>query len=383
MGLALPFTQQTTPPPSLPASQRPASPAAPPSTPAPAPIPTPYEQTWTQAIEIDRPNGLVANAHTIFVSGVARRGDDQTPARQVLAARDLADGHELWRLDFATLGAFAVEDERVVIGADHALRAVDATTASVQWSTPETGDPDYVVSRGGWVIAAAGSALGAFRAKDGSVVWRQTVGPSVSGPPAIDGHALFATLSDGRLVRFSILTGEIEWTTWLDAASGPPLAANGLVYVSLADGNYVAYSQQDGQFRWRYRFGAEAIGAAVSDGSHVYIALRNNTVQALDREVGNQRWKVALVGRPTTGPLLGSDDILMPTTNGEVSIARRTDGHAIGHVAPPAAPEGAILTPRLVAVATAPGDVVLRLVANGDTTYSLAAFHRKSAAVKK
>ena len=325
----------------------------------------------------------MANAHTVFVSGAARRTDEKTPPRQMLLARGLADGHELWHLDFATLGAFAVDDERVVIGADRMLRAINPTTAAVQWSVQETGDPEFVVSRGGWVIAAAGSALGAFRATDGSVVWRQTIGPSIADAPAIDGNALFVTLADGRLVRLSILTGAVEWTTWLDAASGPPLAANGLVYVSLADGNYVAYAQQDGQYRWSYRFGAEAIGTALSDANHVYVALRNNTVQALDRDVGNQRWKVSLVARPASGPLLGADDILMPTTDGDVSIARRKDGHAMGHIAPPAAPGGALMAPRLDAAATAPGDVVLRLVSNGDTTHSLAAFHRKAAEVKK
>jgi outer membrane protein assembly factor BamB len=303
----------------------------------------------------------------------------------VLLARDLTDGHELWHLEFATFGAFAADDDRVVIGADETLRAVDPATAAAQWSTPEIGNPESIVSRGGWVIAAAGSAIGAFRAKDGSVVWRQTLGPSIAGPPTIDGNALFVALSDGRLLRMSILTGAIEWTTWLEAGARAPLAANDLVYVSLGDGTFVAYAQADGRYHWSYRFGAEAIGPVVSDTSHVYVALKNNTVQALDRHIGNQRWKVPLVGRPAGGPLLGSDDVLLPTADGEISLARRKDGTTLGHIAPPDPPKNAAdVPPQLLAVATAPGDVVLRLVGNSDLmSVTLTAFHRKAKDAKK
>ena len=386
LSLVLPFAQQIAPPTGLPAPQRPTTPPAA-TAPAPPPVATPYDQTWVQQIDIGAPRTLAATSHVVYVSGTSPHRDDdegKTPPRYLLLARDLTDGHELWRLDVGTLSAFAADDERVVLGADGALRSVDPKTAAVQWTTPETGNPTSIVIRGGWVIASAGSALGAFRAGDGSVVWRQTLGPSVVGAPAVDGNALFVTLSDGRLMRLSILTGATEWTTWLDADSGPALAANTLVYVSLNDGNFVAYSQANGQYQWVYRFGAEAIDTAVSDTSHVYVALKNNTIQALDRDIGNQRWKVALVGRPSSGPLLGDDDVLLPSTDGEIVLAKRKDGATIGHIPPPDAPKNVSDTaPQLLDVAMAPGDVVLRLVSNSDAGVSLAAFHRKPKDVKK
>jgi outer membrane protein assembly factor BamB len=381
--LALPFAQQTIPPPGLPVPQRPTGPTTPAPAAAPAPVPNPYDQAWIQTLDIDHPGDVAVNAHAIYVTGTTPHRDAEATPHHVLLARDLTDGHELWRLDFVTLSAVAVDDDRVVISADGALRSVNPTTAAVQWTTPDVGNADCVVSRGGWIIAASGSDLGAFRAKDGSVVWRQTLGPSIDGPPAIDGNALFVTLADGRLLRLSILTGATEWTTWFEADAKALLAANDLVYVSLGDGRFVAYAQADGRYRWSYLFGAGAIGAPVSDTDHVYVALSNNTVQALDRHIGNQRWKVALTDRPMSGPMLGTDGVLMPTTNGEISIAKRKDGHTTGRIPPPPTPEGAVEAVRLLAVATGPGDVVVRLVAESATTFTLAAFHRKAPDAKK
>jgi hypothetical protein len=56
----------------------------------------------------------------------------------------------------------------------------------------------------------------------------------------------------------------------------------------------------------------------------------------------------------------------------------------LGHISAPTAPAGVPgAKPRLVALAMAPGSVVVRLVTNGDATLTLAAYHRAAKSAKK
>jgi len=369
VSLSLPFVPQSQSPPGA------ARPAAAPTPPAPTDL---YDETWNVPVEVDRPIHLAATTHAVFVSGSSR-----------VLALSLEDHHELWQWrpsEPNTITALAADDDHVLVGSSVALQSLDPAAGKVQWTTPQTGAVDEIVYRAAWVITTAGSALGAFRAADGSVVWQETFGSAVVGAPAIDGDAVFVVLTDGKLLRLSILSGEITWTKQLDGRSSPPFAANDRVYVSLSDGHFEAFHQQNGHLLWWYQFSGPSIGAAISDTKHVYVALKDNTIRALDRYLGNQRWQAQLTERPASGPLLTADDVLLPSENGEIGMAERKDGHVVARIAPPPVPADVPgVRPYLVAVATAPGDVILRLVANyvGDTTLTLAAYHRAPPKEKK
>jgi outer membrane protein assembly factor BamB len=340
-----------------------------------------YDEAWHVAVDVDRPIHLAATAHAVFITGASRA----TGASCILA-RSLEDDHELWRTDGPhPVTALDTDDDHVIFGANGALVSLDPADGKVQWTTPQTGDPDAIVDRAGWVLVSAGSALGAFQAKDGSVIWQRTLGSAVVGKPALDGDAVFVLLADGSLWRLAIATGETQWTTWLDATARPPFAANDRVYVSLSDGLFLAFDQTHGHLLWPLHFGAPSIGVPISDTAHVYVAIEDNSVRAVDRHIGNQRWQAPLTQRPASGPLLDGDYVLMPFLSGEIDIAQRRDGHVLGHIGPPpAAPAGVPgAPPGLIALAIAPGSVIIRLVSNADTTLTLAAYHRAVKGQKK
>jgi outer membrane protein assembly factor BamB len=372
VSLSLPFaqqTQQTQTPPIPPAAAGPASPSA---APAPKPAVDLYDEAWHVTVDVERPIHLAATAHAVFITGAS-----------CVLARSLEDDHELWRTDEPhPVTALSADDDHVVIGTNGALVSLNPADGTIQWTTPQTGDPDSVVDRAGWVIASAGSALGAFRAKDGSVIWQRTLGSAVVGEPALDGDAVFVLLADGSLWRLAIATGDALWTTTLDATARPPFAANDRVYVSLSDGLFEAFDQTHGHLEWPLHFSAPSIGVPISDTAHVYVAIEDNSVRAVDRHIGNQRWQAPLTERPALGPLLDGDYVLMPSLGGEVDIAQRKDGHVLGHISPPAAPAG-LPGPSLIALVIAPGSVIVRLVSNSDTTLTLAAYHRAAKSQKK
>jgi outer membrane protein assembly factor BamB len=384
MSVALPMFQQTAPPPVPPSppaqGTTPSPPAAAPATPAPPP--DPYEAIWSVAVDVDRPALVTSTAGTVAVAGGTK-----------VIGITLADGTERWHAStVAAITALGAAGASVLVGSEHTLQALDPISGDVRWRTTVAGTPDHLVSRGGWIVASAGASLGAFRAKDGSAVWQATLGPAILGEPAVDGDGVFVALADGRLMRLALATGDTQWTIWLDGAAGSPLAASDRVYVSVGSGGFLAFAQATGQFVWRYPFRASTIGAAVSDTTHVYVAVLDNTVQALDRHVGNQRWQTQLGARPADGPIVAGDQILIPSSTGEIGVSRSRDGKMLGHIPAPAATDGLPgTTPHLVAAtittsatgatgATGATDVtsgeVIRLMANRDTTLTLAAFRR-------
>jgi outer membrane protein assembly factor BamB len=373
VSVSLPIAQQPQMPPLPQAPAKPASPAAAPA-PAPAPAAALYDEAWHVAVDVDLPIHLAATAHAAFITGAS-----------CVLARSLEDDHELWRTDEPhPVTALDADDDHVVFGTNGALVSLNPADGKVQWTTPQTGDPEAIVDRGGWVIASAGAALGAFRVKDGSVIWQRTLGSAVVGEPALDGTGVFVLLADGSLSRLAITTGDTLWTTWFDATARAPFAANDRVYISLSDGLFEAYDQAHGHLLWPLQFSAPSIGVPISDTQHVYVAIEDNSVRAVARHIGNQRWQAPLTERPASGPLLDGDDVVMPTLSGEIDIAQRKDGHVLGHINAPAAPAGVPgVSPRLVALVIAPGSVIVRLVSNADRTLTLAAYHRAAKPQKK
>lgn len=350
----------------MPPVQTPPATAAPPAKPAtPTAPPELYEQAWSAPIEVGRPIRLATVSHAAIVADSSS-----------IAAFSLDDaGKELWRVSAEPITALATDESHVVVGAGASLRALDPATGKELWKTPLVTAPDHIVTRGGWVIAASGSLVGAFRATNGTTVWQMTLGPSLSSAPVIDGDGLFAALDDGRLVGLDLSTGDVRWTTWLETEGGDLFAANDRVYLGQRDGGFVAYRQATGEFNWRMQFRAETVGSASSDVDHVYVSLLDNTVRALDRYNGNMRWTTPLDTRPASGPVVAAGAVLIPSSTGEIMVSGGKDGRGTGKIAAPKAPDGSAGgAPRLVAFSLAAPAWVVRLVANGDGTLTLAAY---------
>jgi outer membrane protein assembly factor BamB len=302
-----------------------------------------------------------------------------------VVALGLDDGHELWRAEAENVSALAADDAVVLVGERGSVRSLDPATGREQWTITLTGQPTSIVARAGWVIATAGPTIGAFRANNGTTIWQQALGADINASPSIDGDGLFVTLADGRLLRLDMATGDVRWTTLLDAASGGVLAANDLVYVGESDGGFRALRQSNGEDAWRKQFRAETIGTPVSDSDHVYAAVLDNTVRALDRHTGNERWVTQLVTRPGGGPMVTAEGLLIPSATGEVGLNRFKDGRTMARLPLPTKPatDSPGAEPRLVGFTAVGPNAILRLMANADGTLTLTRYRKTPPKPKK
>jgi len=238
-----------------------------------------------------------------------------------LVAVDLDLGVVRWRLDVATTFTPATGDGLVFTTTDSSIEARDALTGATRWRTPLPGGaavPLYWDT--GWLLASTPNGdLAAFRAADGSLIWRQSLGSPLAAAPAPALDRVFLPLADNRLVAVLLTTGETVWTrTLTDRITGMLALEDQLVFGTTAR-NVTSVRVSDGRDRWTWRVGGDVSGVPSADDRHIYFAARDNLLRAVDRKSGNLRWKATLPSRPAGGPLPLPNTLLMPLVSSEIA----------------------------------------------------------------
>lgn len=248
-----------------------------------------------------------------------------------LVAVDLDRGVVRWRLDVATALTPATGGGMVFTTSDTTIEARDAQTGAIKWRAALPGGaaaPLYWDT--GWLLASTtGGDLAAFRAADGTLVWRQPLGAPLSTAPAPALDRLYLPLADGRLVAVSLATGE---TIWSQTVSGRITGITGLddqLVFGTTEKFVISVDLLRGRERWRWRVGGDVAGLPVADDKRIYFASRDNMLRAVDRKSGNLRWKATLPSRPAGGPLRLPDAVMVPLVSSEISGFEPSTGKAL------------------------------------------------------
>lgn len=247
-----------------------------------------------------------------------------------IVALRAADGTIAWKAELSVERPIMVDAERAYIPSARALHALEIVSGDMVWSA-ETGTltaPPLV--RGGWVIVAVTGELAAFRASDGSAVWRRSLGP-IEFRPAIDGDSLFVALADGRLAGLDLQTGTPQWERQLAGAPGELLAVGGRVYTGASDKHFYCVDASNGEIEWQRHVGAAPRGRAAADEEHLYFVAMDNVLRALDRARGAVRWMKGLPFRPAAGPVVMGRAVIVPGSVATLAVYG-VDGTALGDI---------------------------------------------------
>ena len=177
--------------------------------------------------------------------------------------------------------------------------------APLRWKTPVEGSVTSIYWNTGWLLATTDkSALLAFRATDGTLVWRRNLDAGLQSAPAPDGDRLYLSLKNGALLALAMQTGEPVWTKLLPQPGNGILAVGDRLYLGSQDDMFYCLSAKDGRTIWRWKTGGDVIGTPAIDAKRVYFVSLDNVLRALDRNSGSVRWQKSLPMRPSTGPML-------------------------------------------------------------------------------
>ena len=329
MGLAIPDPQQTTGT----AGQNVPAPPTPPAAEAAAPVsapgpPSPYELAWTQAIETAESLEIAIAGTSVLVGG----------PRAIVEARALADGKIVWTSVVKSDARIESCDGVVFLVESGHLHAIDALTGRVRWTVATADVSVGPACQSGTVVVPGGAEMRAYRATDGTEIWRRDVSAAALAPAVIDNATAFVPLSGGVLTAIDLQTGAVKWRTVPGVSLGPLAAANGRVYFGNADGQACAVTQQKGKIDdggWCYNVRAPIAGAPVADSRFVYFAALDNTIRAFDRHSGDQRRATSLTSRPESGPRLAGKYLLVPLFTSEYALYDVASGKLEARLTPP------------------------------------------------
>jgi eukaryotic-like serine/threonine-protein kinase len=235
-----------------------------------------------------------------------------------LAAYDLASGTLRWLIAARVQSQPAVGDHLIFVVEPDALVAFRDEDGAVAWRV-SFAEPlaQPLAWTNGWLIAATtSSSVIALRAADGSKVWQQDVGARIHALPALSGDRVYVATEDGLITVLALHDGRRIWAHRIGGA-GTGILALERVFVGSTDNFLYCLSATDGRILWSWRTGGDVIGAPIADDHRVYFVSLDNMVRALDRTVGNQRWLKPLPMRPSRGPVMVGDVVLV-TGNGPV-----------------------------------------------------------------
>lgn len=301
--------------------------------PAPAPL-LPAEPAWTLTLPIAPSAGGAMDDRRIYI-----------PLRQdLLVALNRETGLVDWTSAVNTAFPPVVAGGLLFVVSGDFIWALDATDGTEQWATPvDRAITAPLVWDSGWLIAIAepGDVM-AFRAADGHLVWRRSLGASTSHPAVPGGPAaLYFALADSRMVALALETGELLWEQKLTGTISEPAVARDRVFVGSTDNFFYAFDDDSGRLEWKWRNGGDVIGAA-ADGEVVYFASLDNIIRAVNRGNGNQRWKKPTGARPVLPPRAFRGIVMLPGLMpavtvfvGETGVVMGTHAAAGNLVGPP------------------------------------------------
>lgn len=303
---------------------RPASPLRaqnpPPQTTQPE-APTPVWQ-----IELDPLEQLqaVAGASAIYVTG-------GTPPVRAFA---VADGGLSWSAG-ARHGARPVAgDTRLFLVSPGAIEALDAADGTERWSSALPPGTPFAAAGFGRLAAAVDTSLFLFDAEDGDGLASATLGAPLGLDPVITDGFVVAVGTDGIMSGLDRTTGRRMWTARLPAPVEALSAHRGRLYASDDEGGLSCFLARNGQLEWRFNLYSRGSGAPALDDRHVYVALFDNTVQAIDRISGTRRWYQTLSGRPVTPVWPVGDRLFIVQADGVVMVLDARTGARLARLAP-------------------------------------------------
>ncbi len=211
------------------------------------------------------------------------------------------NGNKLW--EFITDGPLWAQpttntecDCIYIPSMDHSLYAVNAQSGTQEWKSEKFGGSIVgipAISPDGMTIYVGtfGNQVLAISSSDGSVIWEALTDNYVWGGPVLSGERLYATDQSGMVYSIEARTGSIGWQYETDGKiTGSPLVTEDTIYIGTESGTLYAMDL-DGNIRWTKQYAGKLYTTPVLGSDVILVASTDSDelVYALDSN-GNPKW---------------------------------------------------------------------------------------------
>ncbi len=266
------------------------------------------------------------------------------------------------------------------------VHALDAASGEKKWSyrlgPPIRSAP--AVSGGRIFVISHDNQLHTLNAQDGSLIWRYTGLPEITGiigssSPAVQGGIVIAPYASGELVALRVENGRPIWADQLVRTRGltPLSSINAIRALPVIDGNRVyAISHSGRMAAFDLRSGRRAWVRNISGvqtpwlaGEYIYLVTTQAEVICISRADGRVVWVRQLeryedpedLEGPIqwSGPVLASDQLLLVSSTGDAVTISPYTGEVMGRLdLSSAAKIGPVVADGTVYILTDSGDLV-------------------------
>ena len=261
-----------------------------------------------------------------------------------ICALDAKTGAQRWKIKVAgeLLAAPLVTADRVVIrSVDGRLRSLDAATGKEQWGAEEPvprlslrGNAPPVLA-GETVLAGFDSGkVVAYTLATGDIAWQAQVSTprgrselerlsDVDSPVRVEGGDGYAIGYQGRVVMFALDSGQIWWGRELSSYRGLALDGDQL-YVATAEGSVVALRRRDGTVLWSQDgLKRRSLSAPAVVGNAVLVGDFDGYLHWLDRDTGKFVAREHMSGaRISAAPIVADGRVFVIDDEGKVTAYR-------------------------------------------------------------
>jgi outer membrane protein assembly factor BamB len=266
-----------------------------------------------------------------------------------------------WKVYLPTYGAGSMSYENGVIflpSGHDGLRAVNATTGGVLWTTLASGSvystPTYQDGRLYFGAIWGNGTFYAIDASDGSILWTQIIGEEYTGSPVVAEDLVFVPLVIRGIVALNINNGSVVWNNSLGFAPGymhsTPAYEDGILYCG-GDRLY-ALNSTDGSIIWESPAGGSESGIVIVDDK--VCGHGEKYVTCVNKTTGNLSWKTRVTNNSPwsaleSTPAVFGDRLFVGTQDGKAFALSLQNGSEIWNVTLGERNNGSILSSPIVA----------------------------------
>jgi outer membrane protein assembly factor BamB len=299
-------------------------------------------------------------------------------AESTINAYNINNGEKIWSTEITPEdeeddhinGGLAFENDTIYASTGFGqVVALAAKTGKVLWRQ-EVGIPFRTAptARGNRIFAiTVTNKLFALNGQTGSILWthsgiEESTNLLGGGSPAVDNGVVVAPYSSGELVALKVQNGQELWTdslaggrrslgtTTLSSIRGRPIIDQNMVFAVSNSGQLTAINLRTGRRIWERNIGG--IESPWIAGNYLFLISNNTDLIAVGKQNGQIYWVTALPewknpkrhkGKITwTGPVLGSDRLIVAGSNGEAMSVSPYSGKILSKVD---MPDGVTISP--------------------------------------
>lgn len=184
------------------------------------------------------------------------------------------------------------------------------------------------------------------------VVWQETIGNGVEHyfsrlSPAIHNDVVFVANREGQVEALSLSDGKTRWKTdirqnisfwpWADndsaKLSGGILQAYGKIFIGSENGYVVALDRETGEQVWRIKVPGESLSKPAAGDGLIFINLASGKLLAVHPDTGEERWRFsqevpALTLRGQSAPTVANGGVLVGLETGKLTVLISENGYS-------------------------------------------------------